>query len=432
MQRNRSDRKSDPFLNGAGHFPGISRRIDCGGRSAAVLGGAMGGLAAAHALHRLGYTVTLYERQSYAEKRVNCGEAMTAASAIPLEKVPDNGFVHRVDAMDVLVYSDSTASRRLVDQGRFSAADSYVTDRNVVERRWAEQLARAGVDIRDEHAVNKREFVGLTREHDLVVDATGQPSIASRVADTTDEYAGYMTALNADVEGDFAAVYPDTRIVLENHVRYAWAFPKSPTRANVGIGWAQQDRPDDYMAALEAACERNGWPTPTAAQTNVAIIPEGPSLDPARTYLPEWNTVRVGDAAGIANRFSGKGISQAIHSAYLMAALAAEDRLDSYPTELYALLRSEYLLAAIVRGVLEQRRPNLLGAIVRTVSGIDIEDADRTPSTVLSQIARHPRVFARVFSNSVILRRIYDAYTGNWEYRSERGPYSSLADALSR
>ena len=82
MQRHRSDSGTDPFLDGAGGFSGISRPIDRSGRSTAVLGGAMGGLAAAHALHQLGYTVTLYERQSYADKRVNCGEAMTAASTM--------------------------------------------------------------------------------------------------------------------------------------------------------------------------------------------------------------------------------------------------------------------------------------------------------------------------------------------------------------
>ncbi len=54
-------------------------------------------------------------------------------------------------------------------------------------------------------------------------------------------------------------------------------------------------------------------------------LPKGPSLNPARTYVSEYNVVQVGDAAGIANRFSGKGMSQSIHSSYLMASLAAQD-----------------------------------------------------------------------------------------------------------
>ncbi len=166
-----------------------------------------------------------------------------------------------------------------------------------------------------------------------------------------------MTALNTDVKGDFSDIYPNTRMVLENYVDYTWVFPKSPHRANIGIGWAQRDLPTDYMEAFKQACERNGGPIPSREQTNVAIIPQGPSLTPSRVYVPELNVVRVSDAAGIATRFSGKGISQAVHSAYIMADHAADGRLAEYPATLHETMRPEYLLAHVVRGVLESHRP---------------------------------------------------------------------------
>ncbi|WP_223301847.1 NAD-binding protein [Haladaptatus sp. R4] len=92
-------------------------------RDIAVVGGAVGGLAAATAFRRLGHDVTLFERQRYDEKRVNCGEAMTAASKIPLEKTAENGFLNRVPSFEISVRRGAG----IVGGGRFPARDAYIT-----------------------------------------------------------------------------------------------------------------------------------------------------------------------------------------------------------------------------------------------------------------------------------------------------------------
>ncbi|WP_435318802.1 NAD(P)/FAD-dependent oxidoreductase [Haloarchaeobius sp. TZWSO28] len=412
----RPDAETDPFLSYLGTYR-LPDRLDRSGTSAAVVGGAMAGLAAAHALRTLNYDVTLYERQSYDEKRVNCGEAMTNVSMLPMAKTRQNGFANHTPAFDVEVYTGDTDDRQLAGKGRFPSEHGYVTDRNLVERTWAEQLADRGVDVVENHGVTKAEFESLQHDHDLVVDATGQPSMASKVEGKTGEYAGAMTALNADVEGDFSDLYPDSLIIFENYLGYSWAFPKSKTRANVGIGWAQDKKPGDYMEAFERACERNDWPVPTREQANVYTIPRGPSLDPRRTYLPEKRVVRVGDAAGIANRFTGKGISQAVESSYLMAKLAAENKLVDYPNHLYKRLRNEYRLAYIVRGALEDGRPDLLGGVMDAVSGIDVEEVDRNPKKAFLRLARRPKLLAGLLKNETMRTRLYRAYTDDWEYK---------------
>ena len=382
----------------------------------AVLGGAVGGLAAAEGFSKRGFEVDLFERQSYDDKRVNCGEAMTAVSKIPLRSMSANGFVNALPELRVDIYDGTTSSRQHTGSGRFPASDTYITDRNIVERRWSERLAEKGVSIHENHQITKAEFRTLADKYDLLVDATGQPSITSKVRGRTDEYAGRMIALNADVEGDFSDLYPNSQIVLEGYTGYAWAFSKSPERANVGIGWTESERPADYIAAFEAACERNGWPIPSRSQTNIAIIPEGPSLDPALTYLPEWPVVRVGDAAGLANRLTGKGISQAIQSSYLAAKLTAEGSLQEYPDRLYRTMKGEYLLARIMRHLVETRQMTVLGDAVQVVSGIDIEDIDRSPRAVLRRFLGHPRVAARIFSNPAVIKQTYAAVTDAWEY----------------
>jgi digeranylgeranylglycerophospholipid reductase len=376
----------------------------------------MAGLAAAHALHSLGYETTLYERQSYDAKRVNCGEAMTDVSSIPLPKTAENGFVNHTPEFEVQVYTGDTDDRVLAGSGVFPSEHGYITDRNLVERAWARTLAADGVDVRENVGVSKADFEQFCATADLVVDATGQPSLASKADGTTGEYSGRMTAINADVEGDFADIYPRSIILFENYLGYSWVFPKTPDRANVGIGWADGKLPDDYMAAFADACRRNGWPVPDRGAANIYTIPRGPSLDPNRVYDPERSVVRVGDAAGIANRFTGKGISQAIESSYLMASLAAADDLASYPDRLYSRMCSEYRLAYIVRGALEDGRPDILGDVMDAASGIDVEAVDRDPRQAFGRLLRRPGLLARLATNRTMMGRLYRAYTDQWEY----------------
>ncbi|MGM0590747.1 MAG: NAD(P)/FAD-dependent oxidoreductase [Halobacteriota archaeon] len=409
--------REEPFARrlGARRFAEAERR--CRGRTAAVIGGAMGGLAAAHALSTAGYAVDLFERESYDTKRINCGEAMTDVSDIPLPARPEFGFVNHTPEFEVRVFTGDTNSRRLAGTGVFPSTDGYITDRNVVERRWAEQLRDDGVAVYDSRGVTKSDFESMTGEYDLVVDATGQPSLTSKFRNRTAEYAGQMTAVNADVEGDFSELYPRSLILFENYLGYSWAFPKSPTRANVGIGWAQDNLPDDYMASFECACERNGWPVPAREQASIYTIPRGPSLDPSRTYDAELNVVRVGDAAGIANRFTGKGISQAVDSAYLMAELAAFDDLAAYPRRLHRRMRNEYRLAYIVRGALEDGRPDLLGGVMDAVTGLDVEEVDRNPRKAFFRIAQHPLLLSKLVANRTMMRRLVRAFSDDWEYK---------------
>lgn len=424
------DSDPDPFLDGTGVFPGLPPGYDDHtDRSAFVIGGAMAGLAAAHALSRVGYDVTLAERQSYADKRVNCGEAITDASLLPVEKTAENGFRCATSAFEVRVKSGIETT-----SASFPSSRGYVADRNVVERQWARRLAEEDVAVREETSISRAEIEDLLGAYDLVVDATGQPSLASRATGATEEYAGAMTAINADVEGEFSELYPRALILFEGYLGYAWCFPKTEKRANVGIGWSQEALPDDLMTAFENACERNGLPIPEPGAANIAIIPRGPSLDPRRTY-DRRGLVRVGDAAGIANRFTGKGISQAIHSSYLMAAHAAHDRLPEYPRRLHATMRPEYVLSYVVRGTLEDDRLDLLRAILRTVDGLDIETVDRNPREALSRLARRPVLCARLLACPAIRRRASRALHDDWEYSTTtanaRAPSGPPGDSFS-
>jgi digeranylgeranylglycerophospholipid reductase len=396
-------------------------------QTAAVLGGAVAGLAAAERFSTFA-DVTLFERQPYAEKRVNCGEAINEASVVPLAKTPENGFLNRVEGFDVHVYpsTDRDPGEPPLACPTVGVEEGYITDRDVVERRWADRLQGRGVDVRDDTSVPIGRYREIVETYDYVVDATGQPNLSLKAAGRADAYTGDTVALNADVEGDYETPSrPD--VVFEGYVGYFWVFPKSETRANVGIGWASEDRPDDYLAELRAACDRFDVPRPDRGGVEIYTIPRGPSLDPTDARIDE-HVFLVGDAAGIANRYQGEGIVQAIRSSYLLADLVEAGHEDEYPERLYASMRAEYRLAALMRGVWETTEdPTLLAAVAEAIDGLTVTDVTRDPRRVMARTVRRPQLLVRLLANSGFRRRLRDAYTDRWEYDSTpTSPHESI------
>jgi digeranylgeranylglycerophospholipid reductase len=390
-------------------------------RTVAVLGGSVSGLAAAEGLQGLRSVsnVTVFERQEYETKRVDCGEAINDTTLIPLDKTPENGFVNDIDGFQLRVYSgtDRPAGEPPIGVSNLQCPPGFICERRVVEQRWAERLADRGVEFVTGESVSVDRYRELVDEFDVVVDATGQPALTLKAKGLTREYTGDMVALNATVEGDFTEYVERPRIYFEGYVGYAWSFPKSETHANIGIGWAGEERPENYFTALTEAGDRNGFPVPDRSQVNIYTIPRGPSLDPDRAAFPEEDVYLVGDAAGIANRYQGEGICQGIRSAYLLCDLLDAGREREYPAALYELMKAEYRLAHLMRGAwTEHEDPVLLAAVAEALDGLTIEDITRRPSTVIRRVLGRPATAARLIADAGMLRRCLDAYTDRWEY----------------
>lgn len=101
------------------------------GRSIAVIGGSVAGLAAADRRAERA-EVALLERQSYEEKRVNCGEGINDVTLIPLEKTRANGFLNDVEGFELRIFSDRTHAPGGTDRLRDPRVrPGYVTDRDV-------------------------------------------------------------------------------------------------------------------------------------------------------------------------------------------------------------------------------------------------------------------------------------------------------------
>ncbi|CCQ36684.1 probable FAD-dependent oxidoreductase [Natronomonas moolapensis 8.8.11] len=391
----------------------------------AIIGGSVSGLAAADNFVDLKKIneVRVFERQEYDDKRVDCGEAINDATLVPLEKNPSNGFLNNVTGFQLRVYTgtDRSSAEEPLGVSNLRCDAGYICDRDTVEQQWARRLSKKGVVFETGKSVTAGEYHDITEEYDYVVDATGQPSLTHKINDEVPDYTGDMVALNASVKGNFSDYIEYPRIFFEGYVGYSWSFPKSETHANVGIGWAGDQRPNDYMSALEAAAERNGFPVPAQEDVNIYTIPRGPSLEPQSVHIPEDNVFLVGDAAGIANRYQGEGICQGIRSANILAELIAEGRESVYPDVLFNNMKSEYRLARLMRGAwVEHEDPQLLASVAEALEGLTIDDITRQPRRVIGRVIQHPVVATQLVADSGMLKRLLNAYTDTWEYDTRK------------
>jgi geranylgeranyl reductase family protein len=102
---------------------------------------------------------------------------------------------------------------------------------------------------------------------------------------------------------------------------YCWLFPVDVGLVNVGVGFSKmsRDRPSlrrAYAESLASLSEHGRLDGEPAGPVMGAPIPT--NFDPARSAGPGW--LVVGDAAGLANPFTGEGIAQALESAEIAAA----------------------------------------------------------------------------------------------------------------
>ena len=331
--------------------------------------------------------------------------------------------MNNVDGFQLRVHSgtDRSPTEEPFGVSNLRCTEGYICNRDTVEQQWADTLSRDGVIFETGSSVSSSQYHDIVDQYDCVVDATGQPSLTHKIRDSVTEYTGDMVALNATVNGDFSDYVDYPRIFFEGYVGYSWSFPKSAHHANVGIGWAGDERPDNYLQALEAAAERNGFPVPDRKAVNIYTIPRGPSLDPASIYMPDDNVFLVGDAAGIANRYQGEGICQGIRSSYLLADLIAKGREAEYPQRLFESMKSEYRLAHLMRGAwVEHQDPELLAGVAEALEGLTIDDITRQPSRVIGRVLKHPTTATRLIANSGMLQRLVDSYTDSWEYTAAK------------
>lgn len=291
-----------------------------------IVGGGPGGASAAYALAQAGKRVLVLEKQRLPRYKA-CGGGLST-------RMLRNQFSFSFDPI-----IESRVTQVAFDlRGRTVrmplSEDSIVTvmrdrlDSFILEHVPAEVIQ--GADVRDVEERQDRVVVttsdGRSYAGSYLIGADGANSV---IAHRLGLRRGKTTAAAIEVEAPVTASaldrLRDTFVFIfhEVHMGYSWIFPKSD-HISIGIG-ALHPRPGELQATLKRIAERYGISLAGAAMHGHPI-----PIRTRREPLAARRSLLVGDAAGLADPFTGEGIRLAMKSGALAANAVLSGRLGSY------------------------------------------------------------------------------------------------------
>jgi len=385
-----------------------------------VVGGGPAGLVAAWeaALHARGAAVTLVERDAGIGLPVRCAEGVGEAGLREFLDPDGAPWVARRITKVVLVAPDDT-------EVAVAGKDvGYILDRSRFEPALAERAARAGAEI-----LTATEVTALAREGDgwaaTVRSADGEARWHARIvigADGVESMVGRWAGLDTRVASrdmESAAQYllsgvdcdPDA-IYLQFSRRwapggYAWAFPKGPGLANVGVG---------IKSLLADGRSAKGYLDAWVAHRYPGAVARGFTVGGVITAVTARRIVAdgvllAGDAAHMINPLSGAGIVSGMKAGRLAGrhaarALAEGDTsaaaLQAYHDEWMALLGRDHVWYYRMNDAIHEAGDAFLDRLARVTNAIP--PRKRTLGRVFAHaLVRNPSlipVAARCFAPS--------------------------------
>ena len=286
----------------------------------AIIGAGPGGLYAALAAVRKNIKVDLFEKRKVGEGIV-CGECIFDSLGIMAR--PGRGLLHPVEG---LVLKGSGEYR--FPLGRHKPL--WMLDRRVWQRDLSRQAQELGVRLHENARVTASDLARMKKSYHWILDASGAPSVASRLYGFTREYIQEcLAAHQVRLAGDFSSLAPCIRVVFfpdlpaENQPGYAWVFPRDAESANVGVVCTVRKEPGhgrpDMKKMLTDFLRREGL-------EGSPVLERGGGIAPARmlSRLVYDNILLVGDAAGLTSALHGGGIDMACLSGVLAVQAVCE------------------------------------------------------------------------------------------------------------
>lgn len=313
-----------------------------------VVGGSVGGLEAAIRLSEIG-EVILYEEHSEIGKPVQCGEGWVRFTGVEpyIHGISiERADIYLLDRDYSINYKTTLKVNGLVE----------IVDRAEIEKKMASIAKKNGAEIHT--GVRIKSLSELIKQHkdcDLIVDASGYPSLWNREFGGKKEYAPAIQMFSKkNVDRLAVFFHPD----LDG---YFWIFPRVGGGSKVGVGSFDKKpiKPlrvmlDEFLSKVEVAkghepmSERAYTARPVACYLNSPFLRQ---LDGVPVAL-------VGDAAGIVDRCGGEGITKAIISARVLAECVKSGSLSGYERAYLRKMASHYRLMSALRYV--WRHPRLL------------------------------------------------------------------------
>lgn len=358
-----------------------------------MVGAGPAGTAAAIELARSGHEVLLIDRARFPRDKC-CGDGLTAGALRHLE---DLGY-----KLDDHPYAKIITNVSLTSPSGRSVRASFPTGRGVYAAVFPrlhfdfsllQLAARAGAIVRDGHALESAtqdpDGVTLTVRElgevraKYVVGADGAFSPLARalgLRPSTRPYLGEWHAFRQYYEGVSPLASSELAIWFEPDIRpgYAWSFPISDDRVNLGFGVHRVEGTSvQYMKRVWADLKNRSR---IVDFLGPGAVPAGPVRAwpiPARLDLSMLGSGRVlfvGDSASVADPLTGEGIGQALLTGRVAASAIdgagvdnPQQALDHFRHSVAHHLEPDYRLSRLLIRVLKHRKPTR--AAIRLLAG---------------------------------------------------------------
>ncbi len=305
-----------------------------------IIGGSVGGLSSAIALKENdGYDVTIYETHEEIGHLLQCAEGYLAT--YELEVPPRNVIDCTIHSCIVRTWQNGVRKDRTISSEK---ERTWIIDRPKYEQLLANRCEKLGVDIQTARRATVRE---LKRKSEYVIDASGCYSQTSK--EYGFRYEDVSRALQYTIEGDFSEYYEGKTIVMgyePHYIGFYWIFPKSPKKANVGIGRVDSG---DLHAELKRILEMENIEGDIINKTGGNI-----PCKPLKRFTYD-NILLVGDAAGLANSFTGEGTNNAIISGRIAARCILKHSIDGYRDMVMAKIGGRLYVGRLMRNIMKNQ-----------------------------------------------------------------------------
>ena len=342
----------------------------------AIVGGGPAGSAAAVTAARAGASVLVVDKASFPRDKC-CGDGLTTlALRLGEELGLDPGAIAGWQVVDGAVLHSPSGRTIRFPLPRGDGQYAAVVPRREYDAALLDLAHRVGANVRVGHAMVgvKVDAKGATLAVDgmgevratTVVAADGMWSPTRRLLRLADEgYRGEWHAFRQYV-ADVGPAAADLHVWFEPDLLpgYAWSFPLSGRRANVGFGvlrggrvavgdtgrlWnGLLDRPairEVLGPSARPVGRRMAWPIP--ARVGSSALDHGPVLF-------------AGDAAAVTDALTGEGIGQALLTGILAAeaslAGGGQDRVAArYRRRVLGDLRADHRMSVTLQRILARR-----------------------------------------------------------------------------
>jgi digeranylgeranylglycerophospholipid reductase len=310
--------------------------------SIAIIGGGPAGLSAAIRAAELGLKVVVYEKGKIGSG-IKCAEGFI--DTLGYLGKPESGVLFKVS--NVNFYAGKAHHINLGEEHGL-----WMIDRSTWQAFLAKRACELGVSITEHYPIRNKQLSELSDDFSYVIDASGAPSVTSRMYGFVPDYLKNAALLAQYViEGDF-------RFLGKNALKasyepqkfgYHYIFPKGNHIANVGVGRfhaGQRGKKPNLRKELDRILINEGL---DGYRITKKVSGFAPSLSIHKLI---WkNVLLVGDAAALCSPLHGGGVDTACISGRIAAELIASQKVDLYPFRLWEVLGKKLVMEKRVRSL---------------------------------------------------------------------------------